>query len=123
MSPEPPALHWPEITTPPTRHQDRPASVDARPPSTGGACSAPRIPDGPCPVCPRLAQEFEPWRQAAYYKAMLDRAPAREALLKQDLAHLQAKLRLREQQLFGRKTEAKASPEETTGTADARRSA
>jgi transposase len=53
---------------------------------------------------------------------MLDRAVAREALLKQELAQLQAKLRLREQQLFGRKTEAKASPEMTTGTADARRS-
>ena len=46
-------------------------------------CSAPPIPQGPCPVCPRLAQEFEPWRQAAYYKAMLDRAVAREALLKE----------------------------------------
>ena len=29
-------------------------------------CSAPSLPDGPCPVCPRLAQEFEPWRQAGY---------------------------------------------------------
>src|SRR4051795_6686707 len=73
------------------------------------ACSAPAIPQGPCPVCPRLAQEFEPWRQAAYYKAMLDRAVAREAQLKQELATLQAPPRLREQQLFGRKAETSAT--------------
>src|SRR3954466_13903045 len=80
------------------------AASDALP-----TCSAPPLPQGPCPVCPRLAQEFEPWRQAAYYKVMLDRAVAREALLKQELAQLQAKLRLREQQLFGKKAESKAS--------------
>jgi len=74
-------------------------------------CSAPPIPHGPCPVCPRLAQEFEPWRQAAYYKAMLERAVAREALLKQEVASLQAQLRLREQQLFGRKADATTSAE------------
>src|SRR4051794_20742059 len=69
------------------------------------SCSAPPIPQEPCPVCPRLAQEFEPWRQAAYYKAMLDLAVAREALLKEVVASLQAQLRLREQQLFGRKAD------------------
>jgi transposase len=36
---------------------------------------------------------------------MLDRAVAREALLKQEVASLQAQLRLREQQLFGRKAD------------------
>src|SRR3979411_3167437 len=87
----------------------QPLPCPATAPAPG--CSAPPIPDGPCPVCPRLAQEFEPWRQAAYYKAMLDRAVAREALLKQELAQLQAKLRLREQQLFGRKAESSASTE------------
>src|SRR4051812_9858987 len=75
------------------------------------ACSAPAIPQGPCPVCPRLAQEFEPWRQAAYYKAMLDRAVAREAQLKDEFATLQARLRLREQQLFGRKADSTTSAE------------
>jgi transposase len=74
-------------------------------------CSAPPIPQGPCPVCPRLAEEFEPWRQAAYYKAMLDRAVAREALLKQEVAALQAQLRLREQQLFGRKADSTTTAE------------
>src|SRR5213082_3792550 len=72
-------------------------------------CSAPPVPDGPCPVCPRLAQEFEPWRQAGYWKAMHDRAVQREALLQQEVEQLRAQLRLREQQLFGRKTEAGAS--------------
>ena len=53
--------------------------------------------------------EFEPWRQAGYWKAMHDRACQREALLKQELEQLRAQLRLREQQLFGRKTEAGAT--------------
>src|SRR5260370_32932174 len=75
------------------------------------SCSAPAIPQGPCPVGPRLAQEFEPWRQAAYYKAMLDRAVAREALLKEEVASLQAQLRLREQQLFGRKADSTTTAE------------
>src|SRR5436190_23931689 len=73
------------------------------------ACSASPIPDGPCPVCPRLAQEFEPWRQASYWKAMHDRARQREALLQQENEQLRAQLRLREQQLFGRKTETGAA--------------
>jgi transposase len=73
------------------------------------ACSAPPIPDGPCPVCPRLAQEFEPWRQASYWKALHDRALQREALLKQEIEQLRAQLRLREQQLFGRKAEGSAA--------------
>src|SRR5436190_15343020 len=73
------------------------------------ACSAPSLPDGPCPVCPRLAVAFEPWRQAGYWKAMHDRALRREAALQQRVAELEAQLRLREQQLFGRKSEAGAA--------------
>ena len=42
---------------------------------------------------------------------MLDRAAAREAQLKQEIATLQAQLRLREQQLFGRKTDSTAPAE------------
>src|SRR5882724_9699625 len=45
-------------------------------------CSAPKIPQGPCPVCPRLAAEFEPWRQAAFYQSMHQKALERERLLK-----------------------------------------
>src|SRR5437773_5629650 len=76
---------------------------------THPACSAPPLPEGPCPVCPRLAQEFEPWRQAGYWKAMHDRARQREAGLQQRIAELEALVRLREQQLFGRKTETSAA--------------
>src|SRR3954467_10007437 len=94
MPVEPPPISWPD------------AAPVAQP-----TCSAPPIPQGPCPVCPRLAEEFEPWRQAAYYKAMLDRAVAREALLKQEVASLQAQLRLREQQLFGRKADSATTAE------------
>jgi transposase len=72
-------------------------------------CAAPPLPGGPCPVCPRLAVEFEPWRQAGYWKALHDRAVQREALLKHEIEQLRAQLRLREQQLFGRKTEAGAT--------------
>jgi transposase len=78
------------------------------------SCSALPIPDGPCPVCPRLAQEFEPWRQASYWKALHERAVQREALLRQELEQLRARLRLREQQLFGRKAETPAATTTTT---------
>src|SRR5579863_6043010 len=63
-------------------------------------CSAPPLPEGPCPVCPRLEQEFEPWRQAAYWRAMHRRALERQAQLQAEVDRLQALLRLREQQLF-----------------------
>jgi transposase len=109
MSVEPASTSWPDAS--PISPADRPDEIPG--------CSAPAIPLGPCPVCPRLAQEFEPWRQAAYYKAMHERAVAREALLKQEIATLQAQLRLREQQLFGRKAETSATID---GTARADRS-
>src|ERR1700676_4245411 len=86
--------------------------VDAdtlRVPLTTATCLAPPIPDGPCPVCPRLAVDFEPWRQAGYWKAMHDRALQREAGLKKRIPELEARVRLREQQLFGRKTETSAA--------------
>src|SRR3954451_358124 len=106
-----PAKHlptaWPDASA---------VSLPARP-DDPPSCSAPSIPHGPCPVCPRLAQEFEPWRQAASYKAMLERAVAREALLKEEVASLQAQLRLREQQLFGRKTDATSTAEGLTRSA------
>lgn len=91
------------------------------------ACSAPPLPDGPCPVCPRLAVEFEPWRQAGYWKTMFQRAVQREALLQQENEQLRAQLRLREQQLFGRKSETSAAtpstptPTPTNATAPSRR--
>lgn len=80
------------------------------------ACSAPPLPDGPCPVCPRLAVEFEPWRQAGYWKAQHQRAIEREALLRHENEQRRAQLRLREQQLFGRKTETSAATTPTPTT-------
>ncbi len=71
-------------------------------------CSAPPIPRGPCPVCPRLAQEFEPWRQAAYWQVMHQRAVERENLLHDENQQLQARIRFLEQQLFGRRADSPA---------------
>src|SRR5262245_15636619 len=81
------------------------------------ACSASPLPQGPYPVCPRLAAEFEPWRQAGYWKAMHDRARQRQAALQQRVAELEAQLRLREHQLFGRKSEAGAAAARTPAPA------
>jgi transposase len=76
---------------------------------TALACSAPAVPEGPCPVCPRLAEEFEPWRQAAYWKSMHQRALLRQAELKAEVESLRAQLLLRAQQLFGIKSEARSA--------------
>jgi transposase len=90
---------WPDASpvSLPARHDDTPT------------CSAPPIPQGPCPVCPRLAQEFEPWRQAAYWQAMHQRAVQREQLLHQENEQLHTRIRSLEQQLFGRKAETRAT--------------
>jgi transposase len=69
------------------------------------ACSAPSVPQGPCPVCPRLAAEFEPWRAASYWKSMHQRALQREDLLKEEKQQLQARSRYLEQQLYGKSRE------------------
>src|SRR5205085_9443731 len=76
------------------------------------ACSAPALPDGPCPVCPRLAEQFEPYRQAGYWKRMHELALARQAELQAENESLRAQLRLREQQLFGTKGESHPAPGE-----------
>jgi transposase len=84
----------------------------ARFPSPGTAAVAdPASPpaSGPCPVCPFLEEQLRHAREAAYWRAMHRRAVEREGQLKQRLAELEAKLRLREQQLFGRKTETSSS--------------
>jgi transposase len=80
------------------------------------SCSAPPVPTEPCPVCPRLAAEFEPWRQAAYWQGMHQRAVQREQRLQQDNQALQARIRALEQRLFGRKTEHAATlPDAASG--------
>lgn len=68
-------------------------------------CSAATPDLGPCPVCPHLAQRFEPFRRAAYWEAMPHKAILREAQLQLRIDQLEAKLRLREPQLFGTKTD------------------
>src|SRR5438067_13313387 len=104
MPVEPPPTSWPDASPValPARHDETPT------------CSAPPIPLGPCPVCPRLAQEFEPWRQAAYWQAMHQRAVRREQLLHQQNEQLQARIRSLERRLFGRKADAPASADGPT---------
>lgn len=79
-------------------------------------CSAPPVPQGPCPVCPRLAVEFEPWRAASYWKSMHQRAVQREDLLKDENQQLQARIRYLEQQLYGKSSES-AKPRDTLAPA------
>src|SRR3954454_3909690 len=81
---------------------------------TAAACTAPPLPQGPCPVCPHLAERFEPYRQAAYWKRMHELAVAREAELRAENESLRAQLRLREQQLFGAKSESHPTSSEAT---------
>src|SRR5215204_1016679 len=85
----------------------------ARLPLPTTPCSAPSLPEQPCPVCPRLAAEFEPYRRAAYWQAMHQRAVAREALLQAEIDQLRAQLRQREHQLFGHKAETGTAAAET----------
>jgi transposase len=76
------------------------------------ACTAGPLPQQPCPVCPHLAERFEPFRQAAYWERMHDLALARQAELAAENESLRAQLRLREQQLFGKKAESHPTPSE-----------
>jgi transposase len=64
-----------------------------------------------------LAAEFEPYRQAGYWKRMHELAVAREAQLKAELESLRGQLRLREQQLFGAKSEVGAAKSEASPSA------
>lgn len=83
-------------------------------PSVSPSCSAASAFEGPCPVCPYLAERFEPYRQAAYWRSMHERALQREAALRQENDSLRAQLRLREQQLFGTKSEAHPAKSEAS---------
>jgi transposase len=82
-----------------------------RSPADSAVPADPALPPatGPCPVCPLLEEQLRATREAAYWRAMHRRAVERETVLKQRLAEVEAKLRLREQQLFGRKTETSSS--------------
>jgi hypothetical protein len=87
--------------------------------AVGSAADGAAVPaaEEPCPVCPFVEEQLKATREAAYWRVMHRRATERETKLKQRLAELEAKLRLREQQLFGRKTEASPStPPPPTGS-------
>src|SRR3954451_4395025 len=86
---------------------------------TAAACSAAPLPQRPCPVCPHLAERFEPFRQAAYWKRTHELALARQAELAAENESLRAQLRLREQQLFGKKSESHPAPGEAQPQAKA----
>jgi len=58
-----------------------------------------------CETCPLRAANFDLRQQVGYYQTQHQRTRQREDKLKQEVAELQAKLRLRERQLFGRKSE------------------
>jgi transposase len=81
-------------------------------------CSAPAMPEGPCPVCPRLAEQFEPWRQANYWQSMHQKAKERERILQQENQHLQARIRYLEQQLYGNKSESASATTAAATPAD-----
>jgi len=67
-------------------------------------------------VC-RLKAEYRILKaEAGYWKIMHHKAVVREQVLKQKNEELEAKLRLRERQLFGRKTEKKAQGDKTLNT-------
>jgi transposase len=68
---------------------------------------------GPCPVCPRIASEFEGWRQAAYWQAQHGRAVGREEKLKEHIKGLDAQIRLLKQKIFGKSSETKTGTETT----------
>jgi transposase len=72
---------------------------------------APSPPAGPCAVCPRIASEFEGWRQAAYWRAQHGRAVDREQRSEEHVKHLQAQIRLLKQKIFGKSSETKTGAE------------
>jgi transposase len=87
-------------------------------------CSASEPEDGPCPVCPHLAERFEPFRRAAYWEAMHHKALDRERELQAENQQLQARIRYLEQQLYGKKSEsAKSSTHDVAPTANFPRAA
>jgi len=66
-------------------------------------------PPEPCLACPRHAQLLDARQQAGYWKAMHQGALARLTAAQQEIEQLRAQLRLREHQLFGRRSEQSTS--------------
>src|SRR6516165_7994594 len=88
------------------------ASASPPPPTpvAAGAAAPVRLPRCPNPDCPHRQELVDQRQQAGYWKQMHERARAREADLRAEIARLQAQLRQRAQQLFGRKAETTPTP-------------
>jgi transposase len=72
-----------------------------------------QLPLHSCSSCPVAAELAVLRSEKAYWQAMHQKATAREANLKQQVEELNGKLRLRERQLFGRKSEKGGANRET----------
>src|SRR4051794_18099148 len=71
----------------------------------------------PDPDCPCRRELLRLRQQAGYWQAMHQRAVARLDLLHQEMEELRAKLRLRERQLFERKSEKTSAQPQTPAAA------
>src|SRR6516165_2101457 len=92
-------------------------------PMAAPTCTAPPQPSGPCPVCPRLQADFEPWRQAAWYRSLHELALQRAQRLRQENDALRARIRSSEQRLFGRQRDSPPTLPEDAGAGAEREAA
>ena len=79
------------------------------------ASSSPSLPP-PCASCPYQRQLLDLRQQVGYWRAMHQRARQRETQLHARIAELEAQLRLLRQQLFGRRSEARTTPDQLPPT-------
>src|SRR4051812_43918499 len=70
-------------------------------------------PAAPCPVCPFLDRHWQEYRDAVRLAALLGQAHLREKELLGRIADLEAKLLLREGQLFGTKADVTPPPDDS----------
>ncbi len=78
----------------------------------------PSIPPSFCEQCDRERLIRILQAEKAYWQSMHQRSKAREEQLKEHIKELEAKIKLREQQLFGRKSEQGHGHEDATGQPD-----
>ena len=89
------------------RHATLPLTDLGEPSSNGPSpCSASSAKGVPCPVCPFLDAAFDDYREEIRLKALLGKARLGEQELLERVAELEAELRLRKDQLFGKKPDA-----------------
>jgi len=74
-----------------------------------------------CQECPFLTEYRKVSSESGYWQAMHRKATEREKTLKETIAELEAKIRLRERQLFGRKSEKSSTSEKLSGKTQPRR--